>query len=106
MKIRGRSLALIFQGGDFRNDLRFVQRLVAPLVTDDADEKKCNHRCQHEAGYQDGSVNRCFVGIHNTAWAKIKFTSKLIYMRIRYTLIRKLLPLFNPYIQNASTITL
>ena len=65
----------------FRGVRPFI--LVAPLVTDDADEKKGNHRSQYDAGDQDGSVNRCFVGIHIRAKANRKFTSKLIYAKIR-----------------------
>jgi hypothetical protein len=45
-------------------------------MPDNSNNKINNDRSNSDAGYQDGSVNRCLAGIHKTAKANIKLDKR------------------------------
>ena len=82
MKIGSDPLPFFFKREDLRFNFLPVKPLGDALLPDHGDDKIQQHDTKYGSSNQGSKVDFCFLGIHNTAQAKMRLTNRFTKTRM------------------------
>ena len=85
MQVVGHTSPFIFEGGYLCKNFCFIKGIVPFLLAHQREDKKHQYAANYQCCYEDGSVNRCLMGIHKMASVYKMIAMKLVILEIEIT---------------------